>query len=148
MTVISSQEGQTVQVKSDRVCIKLKSSNSPNNMAVVTVEVPPGGLVPPHIHAQEEESYYMLDGSMVMQLGSEFLTIQPNDFVHIPPGTIHSYRNDSDRPIHFLAWTVGGAIDDFFIEMAEKIQEIPNDLPKMPKILEKYGIEMVATTEC
>jgi len=147
MTVIPSQEGQTVQVLSDRVCIKLKSSNSPNSMAVVTVEVPPGGLVPPHIHAQEEESYYMLDGSMVMQLGSEFLTIQPHDFVHIPPGTIHSYRNDSDRPIHFLAWTVGGAIDDFFIEMGEKIREIPNDLPKMPEILDKYGIQMAAPTE-
>jgi quercetin dioxygenase-like cupin family protein len=148
MTVIPSQEGQKVKVLSDRVCIKLKSSHSPNSMAVVTVEVPPGSLVPPHIHTQEEESYYMLDGSMVLQMGSEEFTIEPNDFVHIPPGTIHGYRNDSDRPIHFLAWAVGGAIDDFFIEMGEKIREIPNDFPKMPEILDKYGIQMATPTEC
>lgn len=89
MTVIPSQEGETVQVLSDRVYIKLKSSHSPNSMTVVTVEVPPGGFVPPHIHTHEEESYYMLDGSMLMQLGTEECTIKPDDFVHIPPGTIH-----------------------------------------------------------
>ncbi|BAZ05003.1 cupin domain-containing protein [Calothrix sp. NIES-3974] len=147
MSVLRSQEGQIVQVLSDRVCIKLKSTHSPNSMAVVTVDVPPDGFVPPHTHTQEEESYYMLEGSMVMQLGSEEFTIEPGDFVHVPAGTIHGYRNNSDQPIRFLAWTIGGSIDEFFIEMSTKIREIPKDLPKMPEILEKYGVKMVIPPE-
>lgn len=143
MTVLHSQEGQHLQVLSDRLCIKLKSDDSPNRMAVMTVEVPPTGFVPPHTHAKEEECYLMLEGIMVMQLGSEELTIEPNDFVHVPVGTIHGYRNDSDRPIRFLAWSVGGAIDEFFTEMSEEIREMPDDLPKMPAILAKYGVQMV-----
>lgn len=144
MTVIPSQEGQNVRVLSDRICIKLKSSLSPNSMTVVTVEVPPGSAVPPHVHAKEEESYYILDGSMVIQVGSEVLTVKSHDFIHIPPGTIHGYRNDSDRPIHLLVWAVGGAIDDFFIEMGENIHELPQDMPKLSEILDKYGVQMVA----
>lgn len=143
MTVIRSQEGQSVRVLSDTVCIKLESVCSPSNMAVMTVEVPPGGFVPPHTHAEEEESYYMLDGSMVMQFGTEEFAIAPGDFVYVPAGTVHGYKNTSDRPIRFLVWTIGGAIDEFFLEMGEKIRQVPDDLPKMPEILEKYGIQMV-----
>lgn len=147
MTVLRSQEGQIAQVLTDKVCIKLKSKHSPNSMTVMTVDVPPEGSVPPHTHAKEEESYYMLEGSMVMQVGSEELTLEPGDFAHVPPGTVHGYRNCSDQPIRFLAWTVGGLIDEFFVEMSTKIQDIPNDLPKMPEILEKYGIQVAYSPE-
>ncbi len=143
MTVLHSQEGQHLQVLSDRLCIKLKSDDSPNRMSVVTVTVPPTGFVPPHTHDKEEESYFMLTGKMVMQLGSQELTVETGDFVHVPAGTIHGYRNDTDQPVRFLAWSIGGAIDQFFTEMSEQIREIPNDLPKMPTILAKYGIQMV-----
>lgn len=143
MTVVRRQAGQNLQVLSDRICIQLKSSTSLNRMAVMTVDVPPGGFVPPHTHAKEEESYFMLEGRMVMQLGNQELAIEPGDFAHVPAGTLHGYKNTSNQCVRFLAWSVGGAIDEFFTEMAEKIREVPDDLPKMPEILQKYGIQMV-----
>lgn len=143
MTVLRSHAGQNLKVLSDQVCIKLKSTASSNRMAVMTVDVPPEGAVPPHTHAQEEESYFMLEGAIVMQLGSEELTIEPGDFVHVPAGTIHGYKNQSNQHARFLVWSIGGAIDEFFTEMAEKVRVLPDDLPKMPEILEKYGIQMM-----
>ncbi|MBD2578471.1 cupin domain-containing protein [Oscillatoria sp. FACHB-1406] len=142
MTILRNREGQNLKVLSDTICIKLKSMQSPNQMAVVTVDVPPGGFVPPHTHNQEEESYYVLEGSMVMKIGNEEFEIESGDFVHIPPNTVHGYQNNSDRALRFLAWTVGGAIDEFFIEMDREIREIPDDLSKLPAIIERYGIAM------
>ncbi|AFY78037.1 cupin domain-containing protein [Pleurocapsa sp. PCC 7327] len=84
MTILKREEGQSLQVLGDRVCIKLKSAQSINNMAVVTVDVPPNGFVPPHTHAKEEESYYMLEGSMIMYLDGREFMIEPGDFVHVP----------------------------------------------------------------
>ncbi|QYO64005.1 cupin domain-containing protein [Leptolyngbya sp. 7M] len=141
MTIVRSQAGEAMQVLSDRVCLKLRSTNSANRMAVMTVEVPPGGGVPPHTHAIEEESYYMLEGCMIMQVGDEELTIEPDDFAHVPAGVAHGYRNNSTQPVRFLAWTIGGAIDQFFLEMTE-VREMPQDLPKMAAILHRYGIQM------
>uniref|UniRef100_B8HZ44 Cupin 2 conserved barrel domain protein n=1 Tax=Cyanothece sp. (strain PCC 7425 / ATCC 29141) TaxID=395961 RepID=B8HZ44_CYAP4 len=143
MKVLRSQAGQNLQVLSDRVCIKLKSAASPNRMAVMTIEVPPEGFVPPHTHDKEEESYFVLEGTMMMQLGDQELAIEPGDFVYIPAGTVHGYKNGSNQCVRFLAWSIGGAIDEFFAEMAEKVIELPEDLPKMPTILNKYGIRMV-----
>ncbi|MCS6811985.1 MAG: cupin domain-containing protein [Cyanobacteria bacterium] len=147
MTVLKREEGQRVQVLSDTVCIKLRSEHSPNRMVVVTVDVPPNGFVPPHTHAQEEESYYMLEGSMIMYVDDAEFTVEPGDFVHVPVGIPHGYRNKSGQSIKFLAWTIGGAIDDFFIETSEHIKNLPDDLPRLPVILEKYGIQIVESAK-
>jgi quercetin dioxygenase-like cupin family protein len=109
-------------------------------MTVFTVDVPPGGGVPPHRHLKEEESYYMLNGSMLIQLGNDQWVIEPGDFVHVPAQMIHGYQNTSDQPVQFLAWTLGGAIDAFFIELSEKVQSLPEDLPLMSEILDRYGV--------
>lgn len=143
MMILKREEGQSLQVLSDRVCIKLKSIDSLSSMTVVTVDVPPNGFVPPHTHTKEEESYYVLEGSMIMYLDSKEFRVEPGDFVHVPARTAHGYRNNSSQSVKFLAWAVGGRIDEFFIELSEKIRDLPDDLAKMPSILEKHGIQMV-----
>lgn len=142
MKIVRNDEGRQVRVLSDQICIKLASSESPRKMTVVTVKLPATGFVPPHTHAEEEEGYFVLEGSMTMFLGEGEFNLGKGDFVHVPQGTIHGYRNDGAEDCHFLAWTVGGEIDRFFIEMSEKIKSIPDDLPRMPEILSKYGIRM------
>ena len=143
MKIVRSEEGKQVQVLSDQVCIKLASSESSRSMSVFTVHLPPSGFVPPHTHAEEEEGYYVLAGSMTMHLGNEQFAMDTGDFVHVPEGAIHGYRNDGTEPCRFLAWTVGGPIDQFFIEMSDKIKNMPEDLPKMPEILSKFRIQML-----
>lgn len=142
MTVLQHQAGQDIQVLGDRVCIKLKSEDSDNRMTVVTVDVPPGSMVAPHIHTQEKESYYMLEGSMTVRVAGAETVVETGDFVHIPTGTVHSYCNDSGRPCRFLAWAIGGSLDRFFLEMSANIKSIPDDLPKLPAIIDRYGIQM------
>lgn len=34
-------------------------------------------------------------------------------------------------------------MDQFFIEMSDKIKNMPEDLPKMPEILSKFRIQML-----
>ena len=143
MKIVRSDEGRHVRVLSDEVCIKLASSESPRKMVVVTVSLPAAGFVPPHMHAKEEEVYFILEGAMTMYLGNGEFEVGTGDFVHVPQGTIHGYRNDGAQPCRFLAWTVGGAIDQFFIEMGDKIKNMPDDLPRMPEILAKHGIRMI-----
>jgi quercetin dioxygenase-like cupin family protein len=55
---------------------------------------PPGGGPPPHVHHQEEESFYLLQGSLTIQVAGRTLQASPGDFVHIPRGTVHSFRNE------------------------------------------------------
>jgi uncharacterized cupin superfamily protein len=55
---------------------------------------PPGGGPPPHIHHFEEESFYLLQGTLTIQAAGRTYQASPGDFIHIPRGTVHSFRND------------------------------------------------------
>lgn len=144
MNVIRSDEGRSVQVLGDQVRIKLASAASPHGMAIVVVDVPPGSGTPCVTHAKEEEVYFMLEGELFMHTPTERHTLQPGDMVHLPPGTPHGYRNPADTTARFLAWTVGGPMDEFFTTMAQRVQALPRDLGAMQEVLQAFGVARVA----
>ena len=141
-TVVRAGEGQTLQVLSDTVNLKLRSADSQNAMAVMHIDLPTGSFVPPHSHGKEEEGYFVIAGELMMHLDGQEVHVRAGDFIHVPSGNLHGYRNPFATPCRMLAWTVGGAMDQFFIDMHSEIRNMPDDLPRMPPILEKHGIFM------
>ena len=55
--------------------------------------VPPGGGPPPHTHAREDETFYVLEGRVDFRLGDERVTAGPGDFVNVPRGRVHNFHN-------------------------------------------------------
>ncbi len=80
---------------------------------------PPGGGPPPHIHHHQEESFYVLEGTLTIQVAGQAHQVAPGDFVHIPRGTVHSFRNNGAVDAKLLT-TVSPAgpagLDSFFAE--------------------------------
>jgi quercetin dioxygenase-like cupin family protein len=142
MKIVRSNEGRQVKVLTDDMCIKLGSKESKRMLSVMTLDIPVGSFVPPHFHAVEEESFYVLEGSLTMLVDQGQVEVRAGDFVHLPEETMHGYRNDGQSTCRVLVMTAGGPLDSFFIEMSDNIKNIPEDLPKMPDILAKYRIEM------
>jgi quercetin dioxygenase-like cupin family protein len=64
---------------------------------------PPGGGPPPHIHHGEEESLYLLEGTLAIEAGGRTFQASPGDFIHIPRGTVHSFRNNGNVDAKVLA---------------------------------------------
>ena len=142
MNVTRNHEGLALTVVGDQVTIKLPSDRSPHGMSIVTVLVPPGSGTPCVTHAQEEEVYYVLEGELLMHTPTERHLLQAGDMVHLPPLTPHGYRNPGDRPTRFLAWTVGGPMDRFFVAMAEGVHELPRDLQRMQAVMAQHGVAL------
>jgi len=145
MHLIRSTEGHRIQVLGDQVTIKVASAESPNGQAIVSVEVPPGSGTPCVTHAKEEEVYYLVEGELLMHTPTEKHLLQPGDMVHLPPLTPHGYRNPGERPARFLAWTIGGPMDRFFVAMAERVHQLPQDLEAMQAVLAEFGVQRVGT---
>jgi uncharacterized cupin superfamily protein len=111
-------------------------------MSVMAVDVPPGAAVPLHRHEREEEGYFVLSGELTLTIGATAHRLAPGDFGHVPPGTVHGYRNGGSAPVRFLAWTVGGAIDQFFVAMSERVRRMPEDAPAMAELMARHGVHM------
>ncbi len=60
------------------------------------MSVPPGGGPPPHIHSREDESFQILEGTLTVQVGGDTITASAGDFVYLPRGIAHSFKNTGD----------------------------------------------------
>jgi quercetin dioxygenase-like cupin family protein len=145
MAALHSQDVPPITVLSDQLRLLLRSGHSPGRMSVMLVDVPPGGGVPPHSHEREEEGYFVLEGELALMIDGVIHRLGAQGFGHVPPGTVHGYANDGAAPVRFLAWTIGGPIDEFFTEMSRRVRRMPEDAPAMAELTARYGISMAPT---
>ena len=66
------------------------------------IEIQPGRELEQHVHADEDDSFYILEGEMTFLLGAEEVAAPPGTFVLVPPGNQHGFRNDGDLPVRML----------------------------------------------
>ena len=75
----------------------------------------PGAEVPKHTNEIEHEQY-VLSGEYVVGIGDEEYIVSAGDALHIPAGTVHWYRNESDTEGSFICAVPTG---DDSIELTE-----------------------------
>jgi mannose-6-phosphate isomerase-like protein (cupin superfamily) len=62
-------------------------------------ERPIAGL---HLHRDEDEAWYVLDGRLGFRVGDEDLTAGPGEGVLVPRGTPHTYWNAGESESRYL----------------------------------------------
>jgi quercetin dioxygenase-like cupin family protein len=71
------------------------------HMGVGICYLEPNGVIQPHVHSFEE-SFYILDGSVIAQIGEKAYALVPGHFGLISTGVRHGWRNAGDRPVRWL----------------------------------------------
>lgn len=110
-----------------------------------TVPTEPGA-VPLHVHRDNDEGFYVLEGTLLFQVGDSQYRLTAGSYAYGPRGVPHAYRNIGDGPARMLViYTPGN-----FVTMTEEIEALgPLDvedesaLERVVPILESYGIKMV-----
>ena len=100
----------------DQVTFLITGEETGGAFFMAEVSVPPGGGPPPHVHHREEESFYLLQGTLTIQAGGKTLNASPRDFVHLPRGIVHSFRNTGDVDAKFLVLVTPAGLEKFFEE--------------------------------
>lgn len=76
---------------------RLKLVNNPGEgggYALIEGSHPPGEpRIRDHVHALHEETLVVLHGSYEVRLGHDIVTVSAGDYVFVPRGTPHTYRN-------------------------------------------------------
>jgi mannose-6-phosphate isomerase-like protein (cupin superfamily) len=66
------------------------------------IEIVAGRELEAHVHADEDDAFYILEGEMTFVFGDETAVAGPGTFVLVPPGTEHGFRNDGSRAVRML----------------------------------------------
>jgi mannose-6-phosphate isomerase-like protein (cupin superfamily) len=99
------------------IVVKVSGESTGGAMSVIE-EVPPLVDTPLHVHANEDELFYPLDGEHVFQIGDEEVLAGPGRAVFAPRGVPHSQRRVVPGVGRTLIVIAPGGFDGFFRELA------------------------------
>ncbi len=73
-----------------------------------------------HFHRTFSEAFYVLDGSPSFYDGRSWAPGAPGDYLYVPEGGLHGFRNDSHAPASMLILFAPGITREaYFLELAE-----------------------------
>ena len=70
----------------------------------------------PHFHKTMSESFFILSGAVQLFDGERWIDANPGDFLYVPAGGIHGFRNDSGKPASMLILFAPGAPREPYFE--------------------------------
>ena len=121
--------------------ILIKASTASTGGAfTVFEEVPPLLDTPLHVHANEDELFYILEGEHIVQRGKEEFRLGPGDAIFLPRGVPHAQRRVLPKVGRLLVMTSPGAFEGFLRELAAADAAGTLGPDAYAAASEKYGI--------
>ena len=114
--------------------------------------VPPDAGPPPHIHHDQVETFYIVEGQLEVMVDGQVREAKAGDFLHVSKGSPHSFINRSRASAKIIATFVpAGNAERFFREALEETTDrnaIPPSLDdamiqRMMAAAERNGVELL-----
>jgi mannose-6-phosphate isomerase-like protein (cupin superfamily) len=130
--------------------IKADGSDTGDRVLVTEQFVPRGSGSPLHVHHNEDEWFYVLEGELTIWVGGKTVVAGAGAFVFGPRGVPHTFVVSSERA-RFLLVTEPAGFEGFIRALgvpatAPEIPPAPSAPPDMAPVLAaaaEYGLEIV-----
>jgi len=132
-TVLGQGEGATYAVGTATSVFKATRETTAGAFSLAEVTIRPGTSgPPPHSHRELLDSFYVLEGTLTVQLGDEEVEASPGTYACAPPGIVHAFANRSDSTVRFLNLNTPGGWEDYIRDLAAVT---PADGPPDPRVM-------------
>ena len=140
---VASGEGlANVWWKSGRVTVKASSAETDHTFSQIETDDPRGSGPPLHLHHNEDETFYVLEGEVTVQVGDERIDLNAGDFLFGPRGIAHAYIVRSERARMLVTASPGG-VEELFVSLGVPVtgSEPPTDavMPPMDKLVRLFA---------
>jgi quercetin dioxygenase-like cupin family protein len=128
-------------------------SDTNGRHALIKILVERGAEPPAHTHSREDESYFILKGSIEYTIGVDKLRVNEGEYVYLPKDVPHSFEILSERA-EVLMWISPAGLDQWFWDNSTpapdgKSLPVPQGPPPADVIkhfvssLQAYGVELL-----
>ena len=149
-TLRKPADGRTIAVVGDVYRFLATGDDTNGKYALWEAHVPPGGGPPPHVHSREEEGFFVLEGEVALYVGNERHVLTAGTFANIPVGTVHGFKNESNRPARMLISVAPAGLEKMFFEVGVPAAQgattaappTKAEIEKLMAAAPRYGIEI------
>jgi mannose-6-phosphate isomerase-like protein (cupin superfamily) len=148
---VPAGEGSTYWGAGDVYTLKASQDTTNGSLGFVEATVPPGGGPVAHVHTRNDEAFYVLSGELEMLDGGRTFIARTGDFVFVPRGIRHRFKNTGVHAVRLLLMFTPGADEQGFQLLDEaKPGEPPpawgperGPSPELVKFMDEAGIEFL-----
>ena len=119
---VGPKEGLNLSIAANNYRLLITGKETDNAFAVIDMLISPGGGPMPHAHAAFQESFYVMEGEIVVRTEAQTYVAKAGSFVSIPKGgAIHSFKNETASNAHILCMVVAAGLEEFFKEIGQPV---------------------------
>jgi quercetin dioxygenase-like cupin family protein len=140
---IPGDGGKRVNVLGIPMLIRVHGRDTDGTLSVVESHDVPGGGPPPHIHHREDETFQIFEGEYEFRVGDQTIVVKPGTTLFAPRGVAHTYRYLGQTPGRLMCVITPSGFEGFFEEVSALNLQLPQDIPRVMELAEKFGLEIL-----
>jgi quercetin dioxygenase-like cupin family protein len=140
----STSEQEAVWFLGQQTWLRGTSDNTGGTLAVIEHILEPGFASPYHLHHDEDESIYVIDGELRVVNEGGGQVIGAGGFIHLPREQAHGFCVHGDAPARVLLLATPGRFAGFIADLSSP--EPPTSAPDMGVLLAtaaRYSIDIL-----
>src|SRR5262245_24383007 len=107
------------------------SEDTAGAFALIECTSLPQAGAPLHVHTREDETFFILEGTLEVQCGDSAVTVAKNSTAFLPRNIPHAYRNIGNATAKFLVFITPGG----FEKCLEEFARLPAGPPAPEKLI-------------
>ena len=143
VTLIEASEGPRWNALSSTWCLKLCGHDTGGAFALLEQTLEPGAGTPEHIHTEEDETLYILEGEADLWQSSQEHRVCAGTTIHLPRGTAHGLMAAGSRPCRILHILTPAGLENYFREANRQSAEMRGDWNEVVALSAEYGIRFL-----
>ena len=148
--LLDGDEGQAFWLLGMLETVKISGEDTGGEYGLLEVECPAGVGPPWHVHHEEDEWFYVLDGELTVWVADTKLSLSPGSFAFGPKGVPHTFYVE-DGTARFLVGFAPMQFEGFLREIgapaAERVipppPEGPPDVQRLAAVAAQNGFEIL-----
>ena len=120
---LGKEEGEAFWLLGMLQTIKISRADSAGQFGLIEVVVPADIGSPWHVHPEEDEWLYVLDGDLTVYVGDARLALSPGSFAFGPKGVPHTFIGGAPNGARFLVGLKPALFEGFLREVGKPAPE-------------------------
>jgi mannose-6-phosphate isomerase-like protein (cupin superfamily) len=137
------EEGEHIAAGTgSKIVIKATEADTAGSFFLCESTIAPGFPGPPlHRHKRLHDMFYVLEGTLTVNVDGEQRELGPGSFACVAPGTAHTFSNPSASPVRFLNFNTPGGFEHYMRALGEAARSGPLTPEVMGPIASRYDFE-------
>ena len=119
-TIVKPEQALPIKAFGFDMKVLLTTEAAGGAISVIMGWLKPGEGPPDHVHSNQEELFFIVEGTCEVAVGDQTSTAGTGTIVFIPRNTVHRIKNVGDTTACILDLTLPGGQDRYFKAIAER----------------------------